>query len=283
MMGLAGAGPAKAGPRQRGPANSKGHVIVCGLQGVGLRTVEQLHLSNVGGRRGRRRPRPAAGPGGPGWGVPHIHQSAHLGEGLTEAELDTARAVVCAAADEVLTLEIALRVRELRPDVRLVVQMANPSVGQALERVTGPGSVLDVAALSAPSFVEACLRRPTHHMTLGGVGFSVQQLTVADAGELPSTLRHRFGQLAPVAVMPVDGSEMVVCPGRDHPVVAGDRVAVLGTTEELERLDVDRARRPGPPRRRSARWPASGDAPRRSCRRAAAGPWPSCWPACWAS
>ncbi len=53
-----------------GPANSKGHVIVCGLQGVGLRTVEQLHLSDVRGRRGRRRPRPAAGPGGPGVGGP---------------------------------------------------------------------------------------------------------------------------------------------------------------------------------------------------------------------
>ncbi len=238
--GPANTGPAAAGPVNAGSANSKGHVIVCGLQGVGLRTVEQLHLSDVGVVVVDDDPDQRLAQVVEGWGVPHIHQSAHLGEGLTEAELDTARAVVCAAADEVLTLEIALRVRELRPDVRLVVQMANPSVGQALERVTGPGSVLDVAALSAPSFVEACLRRPTHHMTLGGRGFSVQQLTVPATGEPPSTLRHRFGQLAPVAVMPADGSDMVVCPGRDHPVGAGDRVAVLGTTEELDRLDVDR-------------------------------------------
>ncbi len=235
--GPADAGPADAGPADAGPANSKGHVIVCGLQGVGLRTVEQLHLSNVGVVVVDDDPDLRLAQVVRGWGVPHIHQSAHLGEGLTEAELEAARAVVCAAADEVQTLEIALRVRELRPDVRLVVQMANPSVGRALERVTGPGSVLDVANLSAPSFVEACLRRPTHHMQLGGRDFSVQQVTV-DTDEAPSTLRHRFGHLAPVAVMPADGSDLVVCPGRDHPVVAGDRVAVLGTPEELHNLDL---------------------------------------------
>ena len=224
------------------PAGHSGHVIVCGLKGVGLRTVEQLHLSNVGVVVVDDDPDLRLAQVVRGWGVPHVHKSARLGEGLTEAELASARAVVCAAADEVQTLEIALRVRELRPDVRLVVQMANPSVGQALERVTGPGSVLDVATLSAPSFVEACLRRPTHHMNLGGRGFSVQQLTVPDDGEAPSTLRHRFGQLAPVAVMPADGSEMAVCPGRDHPVAAGDRVAVLGTTEELQRLDLEQTK-----------------------------------------
>jgi Zn-dependent alcohol dehydrogenase len=41
MTGPAGIGPANAGPVKNG-----GHVIVCGLQGVGLRTVEQLHLSD---------------------------------------------------------------------------------------------------------------------------------------------------------------------------------------------------------------------------------------------
>src|SRR5580704_9961891 len=221
-------------------ATLSGHVIVCGLQGVGLRTVEQFHLSGTSVVVVDDEIDSPFAQVLEDWGVPHFRRSAHRGQGLIEAGLADALAVVCVEVDEIRTLETALRVRELRPDIRLVVQMANPSVGQALERVTGPGSVLDVAALSAPSFVEACLRRPPHHMTLGGRGFSVQQLTVPALDEPPSTLRHRFGQLAPVAVMPADGSDLVVCPGRDQPVGAGDRVAVLGTTEELDRLDVDR-------------------------------------------
>ena len=65
--------------------------------------------------------------------------------------------MVCVEVDEIHTLETALRIKEIRPDLPLVVQLANPSVAQALERVSGPGSVLDVASLAAPSFVEACL------------------------------------------------------------------------------------------------------------------------------
>ena len=145
--------------RARQLGRPDGHVIVCGLKGVGLRTVEQLHLQRRPGG-GASTTTPTSGwPGScEGWGVTHIHRSAHLGDGLAEAGLDRALAVICAETNELVTLEIAMRVREARPDVRLVVQLANPSVGRALERVTGPGSVLDVAALAAPSFVEVVSR-----------------------------------------------------------------------------------------------------------------------------
>ena len=170
-------------------------------------------------------------------GHPRIHKSAHLGDGLTEAGLDRAQAVVCVETSEVTTLEIALRVRELRPDVRLVVQMANPAVGRALESATGAGSVLDVATLAAPSFIEACLGLSSHEMTLGGERFAVVNITVNDQPGYNATFRSHFGDLAPVAVVPA-GGDIVCCPGRDHPVEPGDRVAVLGPIDQLERMDI---------------------------------------------
>ena len=102
------------------------------LRGVGLRTVEQLHQSGVAvvvvdDDPDLRRARIIEG-----WGVTHIHRSAQLGDGLAEAGLDRASAVICVETNELATLEIAMRVREERPDVRLVVQMANPAVGRAL-------------------------------------------------------------------------------------------------------------------------------------------------------
>ena len=89
--------------------------------------------------------------------MPHVRRHAHRGEGFDEAGLEQAAAVVCVEVDEIHTLETALRIKEIRPDLPLVVQLANPSVARALERVSGPGSVLDVASLAGPSFVEACL------------------------------------------------------------------------------------------------------------------------------
>ena len=226
---------------------SDGHVIVCGLGGVGLRTVEQLHRSGVPVVVVDDDPDLRLARIVENWGVRQVHRSARLGVGLDEAGLDRASAVICVESNELVTLEIAMRVRELRPDIRLVVLLANRSVGQALERVTGRGSVLDVAALAAPSFVEACLGRSSHEIEIAGERFAVAQVAVAERG---GTFRSRFGNLVPVAVM-AEGEEMACCPGRDHPVDAGDRVAVLGTPAELGRSGIAIDRAPGD-RRRSA-------------------------------
>ncbi len=218
---------------------SDDHVIVCGLHGVGLRTVEQLHLSRVPVVVVDDAPDPRLAQIVEGWGITLIRQSARIGDGLSVAGLDRAQAVICVESDELATLEIALRVREARPDTRIVVLLANPSVGSALGRVLGSGIILDVAALAAPSFVEVCLRRPSHRIDLGGERFAVAKLAVAEDPAAGHTFRSRFGHLAPVAVVPADGGEIVCCPGRDHPVGAGDRVAVLGTMAELARAGIE--------------------------------------------
>jgi Trk K+ transport system NAD-binding subunit len=227
------------------------HVIVCGLQGVGFRIVEQLHLSGtpvivIDADADFRFARILED-----WGVPHLQRSAYLGDALLEAGLADAAAVICAEVKEIHALETALRIREIRPDVRVVTQLANPSVARALERVSGRGSVLDVATLAGPSFVEACLGRRAHDIELAGERFAVVQVAVTDAEAHP-TFRGHFGNLAPVAIMPGDGGEMAQCPGRDHRVVAGDRVAVLGTEDELRRGGIDSKQTRRAPLRRVA-------------------------------
>jgi Trk K+ transport system NAD-binding subunit len=217
----------------------EGHVIVCGLKGVGLRTVEQLHFSGVQVVVVDEDPDPKLARIVEGWGVQQIHRDANLGDGLSEAGLDRAAAVVCAEANDLATLELALQVHEARPDVRLVVQLANPSVGRALETVTGANSVLNVATLAAPSFIEACLGLATHELKLAGEQFAVVQATVSGDEGYSQTFRSHFGNLAPVAISHADGSDLIICPGRDEPVFTGDRVAVLGTLAEFERSDLD--------------------------------------------
>ena len=233
----------------------QGHVIVCGLQGVGLRAVEQFSLSGtpvvvIDDDADPRRWRTLGD-----WGVPHIRRRAHRGEGFEEAGLAGAAAVVCVEVDEIHTLETALRIKELRPDLPLVVQLANPSVAQALERVSGPGSVLDVASLAAPSFVEACLLRPSHAIELAGIDFAVVKLVVEERESTHDTFRAHFGHLAPVAIMPVGDAPMEMCPGRDHPLHSGDRVAVLGTVDELQNMGVSICRSASRSRRATGPWP----------------------------
>jgi Trk K+ transport system NAD-binding subunit len=148
---------------------------------------------------------------------------------LEEAGLSAARAVVCAERTEVQTLETALLISEIRPEIRVVVQLANAAVGTAVSQVTGTGTVLDVATLAAPSIVEACLGSDSFQIELAGTHFETAEVEV----DRFASLRALFGALAPIAVVPADGSDTVSCPGRDHPVTIGDRVTVLGTSDEL--------------------------------------------------
>ena len=48
-----------------------------------------------------------------------------------------------------------------------------------------------------------------------------------------ATLRDLYGALAPIAVLPAEGEDAVICPGRDHMAAPGDRVTVFATPDEL--------------------------------------------------
>jgi Trk K+ transport system NAD-binding subunit len=213
-------------------ASWRGHVIVCGLHGVGLRIVEELSLSGVPAVVVDDNPDLRLARTLLGWGVPHLPGSPRSPEVLAEAGLAGAAAVICAQEHDLQTLETALLTRELRADVRVTVQLGNPAVGRAL-----PGigiSVLDVAGLSAPSIAEACLRLP-QDITLAGQRFRAAR-TVAPR---PGSLRELYGALTPVAVLPAAGGDAEICPGRDHRVAAGDELTLFGSPEELRAAGLD--------------------------------------------
>ncbi|HWF49569.1 MAG TPA: NAD-binding protein [Solirubrobacteraceae bacterium] len=205
------------------------HVVVCGLHEVGLRTVEQLQLAGArvvvldddADERFARVVR--------GWGIPHLPRGAHLTAPLYDAGISGAAAVVCIESSDLKTLETVLLVRDLRPDVRIVAHLDNPAVARAVEEVTGAATVLDVAALFAPSVIEACLGRRAHDISLGTAHF----VTVEVLAPGPATLRELYGSLVPLGVTTDADQEPIVCPGRDQRVSQGDRVTLLGTPEEL--------------------------------------------------
>jgi Trk K+ transport system NAD-binding subunit len=208
-----------------------GHVIVCGLNPVGLRTVEQLHLAGarvvvLDDEPDERLARVVRG-----WGIPHIVRgSHHLSEPLYEAGIAGAAAVVCAERTDLRTLETVLLIRDLRPEVRIVADLDNPAVARAVEQVLGSVGVLDVGALFAPSVVEACVGQRARDILLGDTLFVAAEVTAPRDG----TLRELYGSLAPIGVVTDADDTMIACPGRDQQVSSGDRVTVLGTHEQLD-------------------------------------------------
>jgi Trk K+ transport system NAD-binding subunit len=186
-----------------------GHTIVSGADALAVRIAEELRSA--------------------GATVTVIDRA----DQLTSAGIATAASVVCAGSDDAANLEIALLARRLSSTVRVVTRLANGVLREAMVARNGPGAVLDVADLAAPSVVEACLQRTTHSIAAGDLRFVVSGADTPRSG----TLRDIYGDLAPVAVVrgvhsPTPG-EVAACPGRDLHVDEGDWVAMIGTEDEL--------------------------------------------------
>jgi Trk K+ transport system NAD-binding subunit len=153
---------------------------------------------------------------------------------LLGAGVHRARAVVCVGPNDAVNLEIALLARQYSPSVRVVARLANDVLREAVAAVSGPGAVLDVAELAAPSVVEAVLSRHAHQFDTAGIEFVVWGAEAPYNG----TLREIYADLAPVAVVhgkksPTPG-EVVPCPGRDLKVYTGDWTSMIGVKDELE-------------------------------------------------
>ncbi|MEI7913225.1 MAG: NAD-binding protein [Mycobacteriaceae bacterium] len=187
----------------------RGHIIVCGDDALAMRIIDELNDAELS--------------------VVPVDSPA----GLRAAGVDRADAVIAASGDDALNLEIALLTRRTNPRTRVVARIANPVLNKALEEDHGPGAVLDVADLAAPSVVEALLERTAHSIEVGGTEFVVSGTEAPRDG----TLREIYGRLAPVAVIGGERSsrpgELIACPPLDFAVHKGDWTSMIGQPDEL--------------------------------------------------
>ncbi len=193
-----------------------GHVVVCGLDGLGVRIVEQLRAAgqdvvvvDAAAPEPLRREVRRLGAG-------LLLADATEGEALDAAGVAGASAVVCVERDDLRSLRVALLARDRRADVRVVTALANAAVGRAVaggpSRRTGtvgvagargPDTVLDVAALASPTLVEACVQSPVHELDVAGHRFLSASVTATRSG----SLRELYGDLVPLAVTPEPGPD----------------------------------------------------------------------------
>lgn len=195
-----------------------GHIIVHGADALTERISDELRSA--------------------GATVVSLHDAAEL----VDLDVGHAAAVVCPGSDDAVNLEIALLARQLSATVRVVANVSNGVLRDAVALGNGPGAVLDVAELAGPSVVEACLGRTTHPITVADNEFVVSGAYAPRA----ATLRALYGDLAPVAVLRGENSatpgEVVPSPGRDLDVAEGDWVTLIGTPGQLaeQHIVVDR-------------------------------------------
>jgi Trk K+ transport system NAD-binding subunit len=204
---------------------------VCGLDGIGVTIVEQLHRSGQQVVVLEQFTKPSQLQSVSSWTTAVVGSKGSLAQTLDAAGISAASAIVCVVAQDLQNVQLALQARHMNAQVRVVSQLGNNAVRRAMAADNGPGAVIDGATLAAPAIVEACLGRRLHEMQFGTTTFVAATVPVEGG-----TLRSIFGDLAPVAVTrPVEGTNPTVfaCPGRDFVTEAGDFATMLGTPDEL--------------------------------------------------
>lgn len=202
-----------------GEQTAQDHVVVFGFRGVGRRIVRQLATA---GQRVVVDPEidPTEQEDLLRWGVGYLAGYGHSQDTLQAARVAQARAVICVTEDDVRNIRLAMLVRDVSPTVRLVVRVANASVGTAMEGVVEPGAVLDVAALASASFVEVAVQRTTHEVDLGETRFAITTIPSPRDG----TLGSLWPRLAPIAIERPTGEPLTANPPADAAITRGDRV-----------------------------------------------------------
>jgi Trk K+ transport system NAD-binding subunit len=217
-----------------------GHLVVCGLGNIGFRCVEELVRMGrpvVAVERVNDNPFAATVRR---MGVPVIIGDATVAEVLRQARADTARAVIAASSSELANLEIALLVRQVKPDQRVVVRLNDPDFAEAVREAANIRLAMSVPALAAPAFAAALYGdRVQTLVSVGGRTLAVVELVVQpddpclrEASLVAAMVDYRF---LPVAV---SGHEPFAAQGipRGYRLKDGDRLTVVIGLTDLERL-----------------------------------------------
>lgn len=211
------------------------HTIICGLGNVGIRVVRQmvvLHedvvvIEQIDSSERIDEVR--------GYDIPVITGDARSADVLVRAGLNRADAVIICTNNDLANLQIATRIREINPDVRIVMRMFEEAFGRKLAPSLNVDVVLSASALAAPAFVGAATRTEImQSFKVGNLVMVLSRLEVAAGSQLDGCTVGTLEEELDAAVVLLQCADHVdVTPDRDVSFHAGD---VLHIVAELYRV-----------------------------------------------
>ncbi|MDQ5825737.1 MAG: NAD-binding protein [Chloroflexota bacterium] len=135
----------------------QGHIVLCGLDGLGLRTLEELHrlgedvvvVAGAPSKNFAHRAREL--------GATIITGSQWEEQVLQEAGVTSARAIILTDKDDVANLHAGLVAQDLNPNIPIILHMFNMELGQQVKALFHNCAVLSSSEIAAPAFIAAAL------------------------------------------------------------------------------------------------------------------------------
>jgi Trk K+ transport system NAD-binding subunit len=213
----------------------KNHVIVLGAGHVGLRVVRDLHDMGMEVAVIDLGPDDLAQDSLQRMSVPVIRGDARSTATLELAGLAQAEVFVVCTHDDRLNLEVAMKVRELRDDIRIVARVWDQGLGRRMEQFEMVDSVLSAADLAAPAFAGAALGiEITQTLQIRGVEYSTVRFQVRPSGPLQGMTVAELEEKETLEVVLVgNGGGSRVDPPADQRLEAGDEVVIFARHDRV--------------------------------------------------
>jgi NAD(P)-dependent dehydrogenase (short-subunit alcohol dehydrogenase family) len=198
-----------------------GHVVLCGLNELGYRTLEELVRLGEDVVVIVRSPAEELARGARELGATLVPGNYRDQAVLRAAGTPVASALVVTEDDDVGNLHAALAAQELNPGLRLRLRMFNRELGRRVQELFEDCQVFDAAALAVPAFVSAALLQDwQQRVEVDGRMLVVRPARAAEPGVLlPLARVHPDG----TADLFPDTDEQVLCLAEAPPATGRPR------------------------------------------------------------
>lgn len=230
------------GSRQEGwqvslASTYQGHVVVCGIGRVGLRVVTHLLAAGHKVVVVEQRWESAFVPRALELKVPVVAGDARSLAVLRQAGVQRASAVVLCIDGDLVNIEVALKVRSLRPGLRVILRVFSDDLDQNLEEVFGRNSVFSASALAAPTFAAAAVSRDVRAVLgLDARALGVVELTIAPESLMSGFARKVEEEYGIRVIEHRNARGKLLPPVAMRQLESGDHVLLLGPLAALDAL-----------------------------------------------
>ncbi len=215
------------------------HVIVCGLGKVGYRVAQELLKMGRDVIGIEQNPEGRFVEQAQALGIPVLIADARRPETLTRAGVARADVIIPATENELTNLDIALDARELNPEIKIVMRMFDPDLARRVETGFGIHTAYSVSALAAPVFAAAAMRGGIKASFYAGETLlNIVEMTVTPGCAVVNRTVAEVEEAYDVSIVAVSNATNAdIRPGPEVVLHAGDQLMVMGSLEQLSRVN----------------------------------------------
>jgi voltage-gated potassium channel len=213
----------------------RNHVVLCGLGRVGFRIAQELLDAKETVVAIEKNEDSVFVEELQDKDVPVLLGDARLKKNMMLANIEHAKAVICATNDDLANLDAALTAREIKPEIRVVLRLFDETLAtKVASQFKMP--VISTSQVSAPAFVAAVTGRTVRQcFQVEGQTIHVADLRILKLPSLSvAALQKQYG----VSVVLHKGKVGIAgLPDPDSQVQRGDTIVVAAPIERMQQLE----------------------------------------------